>query len=98
MKITQTADEYNNYQKLKYSALKNCDKCPCCGETKSHLEYIKEGTILKGISSLSCKCWYGKQNGGFYLFRDYKNKHWKVDLFVCYTCGAEWKSEPYEYL
>ena len=26
-----------------------------------------------------------------------KWKHWKVSYFSCKTCGAEWKSEPYEY-
>lgn len=101
MKITQTSDEYQNKQSLRHNALKGCNKCPCCGETKSYLRYIAEGIADKGINSGICRTWYGKldeENSSiFSILNSHRNKHWKVECFTCYTCGAKWESEPYEY-
>lgn len=87
MKIIRTVDEYNENQKLKQNALKGCDKCPCCGEMGSRLEYIISGITNKEINGGICRSWYGRSDGTFSLLKSH-NKHWNVECFTCYSCGA----------
>ena len=35
--------------------------------------------------------WYKAWRTGFFVI-----KHYRIDGYVCSSCGAEWESEPYE--
>lgn len=88
MKITKTAAQVKCAETNKTIANVGCNICPCCGETKSTLEYNKEDIFShKGIASGTYKSWCAG------LFR---TKRYRIDCYHCYTCGAEWESEPYE--
>lgn len=88
MKITKTPQDISCTQQRKRLANAGCNVCPCCGETKSEMEYFKEGIYNKGVfSGLICKHWVKG------LFRP---RYMQVDCYRCYTCGAEWESEAYE--
>lgn len=96
MKIIKTSNDYYREKELKAIVLKECYVCPCCGETKTLIQYIKEGVYNKGISDGTCRNWYVKKTiGGCSIFPS-KNKNWKVKQFSCHMCGAIWESEPYE--
>lgn len=47
------------------------------------------GEIYKGIPPI--KTWY---EGGFFK----KGKYMKVKCYNCHFCGAEWESDPYEWV
>ena len=95
MKITKTDKEVSNSELRKSIANQGCNICPCCGETKTTYDYMDEegipkfllGGLSKGIDSTFCKN-YCK---GFFNM-----KYMQIDCYKCYTCGAEWESEPYE--
>lgn len=88
MKITMTSQTALSQKQRSQLANTGCKVCPCCGETKSTMEYFKEGIYNKGIFyGLICKQW---AEG---LFR---TRHMRIDCYCCYTCGAEWESEAYE--
>ena len=90
MKITKIATKVSELDTKRTTANIGCKICPCCRENKSTLEYVKQDFIIKGISSGGiCKQW---AEGIF------KTRHMKIDCYKCYTCGAEWESEPYEYV
>lgn len=84
MKITRTSREYKSKRQLKEEALRGCDVCPCCGETKKYLDYLKDDVMGYGILQSLSRHWY--KDG----------KQYTVDCFSCETCGAAWESEPYE--
>lgn len=88
MRITKTSDRFSALENAKRIANAGCNKCPCCGETKSSLSYFTVGEIHKGILSGLSKTW---AEGLF------KMKDMKCDCYKCLTCGAEWESEPYEW-
>ncbi len=89
MKITKTAYKASNLKSLKQTANFGCNKCPCCGETRAMtIERTPLGFVTKGIQSGIQKTW---AEGIF------KMKHMKVDCYSCYTCGAEWESDPYQW-
>lgn len=46
------------------------------------------------MPSLVSRTWY--DSGG--LFGLGKGKHMKVDCYSCSWCGAEWESDPYEWV
>lgn len=48
------------------------------------------GENYKGFSPL-IKTWY---EGGILK----KGKHMKIDCYTCESCGAEWESDPYEWV
>ena len=87
MKVTKTADYVSALNAQKASANAGCQQCPCCGETKKDWEYIEEGIINKGISG----GWYKSWAEGWFRMRSMR-----CDCYKCYTCGAEWESEPYQ--
>lgn len=89
MRITKTADVVASLEARKAAANQECQKCPCCGETKTIMEYLREGTFNKGISSGCVKIWIE----GFIKLRSMKS-----DLYKCYSCWAEWESEPYQWI
>ena len=94
MNITLSSKEYQDKQRNRNEALKGCDVCPFCGEKDSFLKYIKKGIMNKGISSGTCKSWYGRKNKPncsiFSLLAPHKNSSWKIDCFYCHTCGTKW--------
>lgn len=66
-------------------ANEGCDVCPCCGESKKYIEYLRQGIVNKGISKLPRN------------FRKYSLFKTEVaDHYECKTCGAEWRSEYYD--
>lgn len=88
MKITKSNRDNELSKMRREIANKGCDVCPCCGEKKHNYEYIEEGQSNKGIS-------------GGYIVKNwckglFKMKYMQVDCYKCYTCGAEWESDPYE--
>lgn len=88
MRITKTATRSAVQQTTKEIANLGCNICPCCGEAKTVMEYFNEGIRNKGIfGGLVCKT---LAKG---LFRP---KYMQADCYSCYTCGAQWESEPYE--
>lgn len=88
MKITRTSQAALSAQQRSQLANAGCKVCPCCGETKSEMEYFKEGIYNKGVfGGLICKQW---TEG---LFR---TRHMRIDCYSCSTCGAQWESEAYE--
>lgn len=88
MRITRTPQDREFQATRKKIANRGCNVCPCCGETKSWTQYMKEGILNKGIDGgLICKAW---AEGLFHT------RYIRVDCYSCNTCGAEWESEPYE--
>ena len=49
MKITRTSQAALSAQQRSQLANAGCKVCPCCGETKSEMEYFKEGIYNKGV-------------------------------------------------
>lgn len=92
MKITKSSNEASRLNALKETANAGCLVCPCCGEKKSHVQYMKEEGVFthKGVSGGIYRSWAA---GGFFK----KIKNMRVDCYQCYTCGAQWESEPYEW-
>lgn len=87
MRVTRTPEDAFYAQRWKRWANAGCEVCPCCGERKTEMEYCEEGVYNKAVSGGTCKRW---AKG---LFRV---RYIQVDRYWCYTCGAEWESEPYE--
>lgn len=88
MKITKTSDRVAFLNNAKMVANKGCNRCPCCGETKSSMEYTSIGEWHKGIISGLSKSWV---TGLLWM------KNMRCDCYSCLTCGAEWESDPYEW-
>lgn len=88
MKIIKTGARSAELVGQRLKANLGCNRCPCCGENRKQIDYWKEGITHKGISSGGiCKNWAE----GFF-----KIKVMQIDCYKCYTCGAEWESDPYE--
>ena len=88
MKITKSSKEVALFAAMKFAANLGCNVCPCCGETKSYGNYMKEGILNRGImAGLHSKTWV---KGIFHM------KNMQCDCYKCYSCGAEWESEPYQ--
>ena len=83
MKITKTPDDIKKFEYRKQVANEGCNKCPCCGETRSFNYHSGKVTgIDSPVCTIRCK--------GFFNIKFYK-----IDKYKCFTCGAEWESEPY---
>lgn len=52
MKITRTSQAALSAQQRSQLANAGCKVCPCCGETKSEMEYFKEGIYNKESSAV----------------------------------------------
>lgn len=75
--------------------------CPFCGENRKYDFTRKtcDGSKIYGVGSnyIRSESWYGKQNPVWYsILKFWEPNHlWERSGFKCYTCGAEWLSEPY---
>ncbi len=87
MKITKTAQEANIFLARRKLANIGCKTCPCCGESMSLLEAIKNDLPHRGISSITVS----RPVKGSWFSTEYKS----VDVYSCRRCGAEWESDPY---
>lgn len=88
MRILKTSHEYRTEEAIRALANRGCSVCPCCGESRSLVDYIQEtgrlnGGVSGGLVSIECA-------PGFF-----STKIVHKDQYRCYTCGAEWESEPY---
>ena len=90
MRITKSSTEANKFIAAREVANTGCNKCPCCGETKSWSEYMQNGIMNKGIFyGLISKTWVDG------IFR---TRNMKCDCYECKSCGAQWESEPYQWV
>ena len=80
MKILKKPDSEDPIMIAKKKALEGCDVCPFCKENKK-LYSAADGN--KGVAWIDFDYIYK-------LFKIYK-----TEVFKCYTCGAEWESDPY---
>jgi len=88
MKITKLPDSLDPSTIIKKKIDELNSICPFCGETGNH--NLNEGGIARG----AYRTWFGKQDHSLKSFLK-KSHHWRVNLYECYTCGAEWESDPY---
>lgn len=86
MKITRTKSDVSKFKSDRISANVGCDVCPCCGETRQW-DYRLSGRPV-GISPPFMT---RVDIGNFW-----KTRYASVDLYECFTCGAEWESELYD--
>ena len=94
MNIIKHGIDLKFLEKLKeaeHIAKLGCDKCPCCGETKTTNDYyFDEHIISKGIEDDGVvRKWVGRMKD---------KKLYETAYYKCLTCGARWESEPYEVL
>ena len=88
MKIIKTAEQVSAYNKQKEIATRGCNVCPCCHETMSFGEAVREGYgFSRGISSIFVQRLVDK--GWF------SSEYQTVTIYSCKRCGAEWESDPY---
>lgn len=80
MKITKLPNSIDPKEKEKELATKGCDKCPCCGETK---DWLKNGAGIMAFPLTT-------EEVKFFSVKYYDKMYYR-----CFTCGAEWESEPY---
>ena len=65
-------------------------------EKYRYCPFCKASNKIGSSEWCDSKRWYGKSNGDKGLRALFEEKHhWKVLVFMCYTCGAEWESEPF---
>lgn len=85
MRITRTKEAVAAETSRRAKANAGCEKCPCCGEERDHFEMIGAGEPDKGVDKMQLT----RYAGWFSLHVAH------VDWYQCYTCGAEWESDPY---
>lgn len=86
MRITKSGEQVWRERTAREIANTGCDKCPNCGETSgffTNLKYGQKGGIMSAGYKSYCK--------GIF-----KMKVYRIDRYVCQTCGAGWESDPYE--
>lgn len=88
MRILKKPDDQDPLMIAKKKALEGCYKCPFCGEDQ--MIHPAQTAILRnepyhneGIAWIDY----------YYIYRLFKV--YQTEVFKCYTCGAEWESEPY---
>jgi hypothetical protein len=102
--VTKLPDAIDPAVVLKEQITNKYSKCPCCGESKGFVRYLKKGVTDKGVISCVYRSWYGKQYEGMEhsVFEFLKPKHWfekcfhyRQDLYQCKSCGCKWETIPY---
>lgn len=88
MRITKLVNMSNMCQPSREVANIGCDVCPCCGERKSIFDWMEDGYYDRGIMGGIAK---------EYTAGVFQNKNMRIDAYRCYSCGAEWESDPYHY-
>lgn len=86
MKIIRTASDVSKSKSDRVSANVGCNTCPCCGETRQW-DYRLSGRPAGISPPLVARV----NIGNFWMTR-----YASVDFYECYTCGAEWESDPYD--
>lgn len=70
----------------KEKANAGCNICPCCGESsRMYVEFANKPHV-RGIAHNSCDYYRGF----------FKQRHYVIDKYHCYSCGAEFESDVYE--
>lgn len=86
MKITLTSEEYQTYKAAREKANEGCRVCPCCKHGLYKPFNFKSLTESYSDSYPLAEMFFGTQT---FL------KNYRIDLYRCDNCGAEWESEPY---
>lgn len=81
-----TNNTLKEYQQRKLEATKGCDKCPCCGETRSLMECVRNNMSYSGIVT----------SVDYVVKGVFKPRCYEKQVYKCCTCGAKWESELYE--
>ena len=95
MRITKLPDSQDEKKIAKAKALKGCNVCPYCGETK---EYFDLKRLLDSIcNDIPLSLYEGIECLGEFFHGSVFAliKRLFVTRYKCRTCGAEWESEPY---
>lgn len=76
--------------------------CPFCGEMREGdlvNNLVMQGESYGVCHTSICRNWYGKhdeeENPWAWLRFWERNFYYQMDLYECFTCGAEWYSQPY---
>lgn len=85
MKITKVPKKYDMLEYEKEKALKGCDICPFCGESRP---FTLIGNRVVGVAG--GVCYMTTVRTGLF-----KWESMQVNCFTCETCGAKWESEPF---
>ena len=91
MKITKIPDSIDPNKLIVKRVDEKLRKCPFCGENRDYWD------DLHGVM-ISHHSWYGREHENtesIFLWPFGKKRLWQISEFKCYTCGAEWKSDPY---
>ena len=92
MKITKLPDSLDPSTIIKKKIDELNSICPFCGENKKYLFMISDRN--EGIELIGNRTWFGPQNRSLKSF--FKKWHcWRVDLYRCRTCGAQWETDSY---
>lgn len=106
MKITKLPNVIDPNIMIREEIERRNSICPFCNETEEYdlFKYKIVNNhihIGKGIEKQPCyESWYGNKYEykhpflGLFAFWE-PDLHWRVDHYICHTCGAEWKSDPY---
>lgn len=86
MRITRKPGEIFPDEARRIEANAGCDVCPCCGEDRKYADAPLTDHSGRGIMHMG-ESWkdFGFFHGGLKT----------IDHYKCYTCGAEWESDPY---
>ena len=109
MKLTKFPDSCDPNKMVQEESRRRFSICPCCGETRKHgsvlVNKLERGEKLRsdfldgGIYrryTVPYKGWYGPAKGDILgWFFPWRWHQWRIDEYKCYTCGAEWESDPY---
>lgn len=101
VKITKLPETINPNKILREKMAERYSVCPFCGETEKCKNPYDIWKSRSGIHQNMPKSWHGKRNEDnmFSVFKFWeRSRYWKIDQYKCYTCGAEWESEPYPYI
>lgn len=88
MKITKLPDGLDPNKLIADAVLERNRRCPFCGEDRDYT------TAGQGVYSGLSLMWFGKKSRKFEWI-PFGDRNWREIHFVCYSCGAKWKSAPF---